>query len=318
MAQGDEMLLTQADDGFHPGGDIWQTEGSWWSFNVPERRIGGWIYHLTRLGQGVASGGVWVWDDKSASCFEAPYYLNHYHQQFAAGSHDLNDFCWPDGTCLQTIKPLEKYRLAFEDRDLIALELDYQALTVPYVSAAGEPRKPFRLEQPCRVTGDLRLHGEHIVVDCIGMRDHSWGIRREGTLAPTPLAEQNLADAASRSVIYLFGTASAQAGFFVMATHGYLMRDGVRRDLARIEQIVTRDPASGQIAAIIVTGSDDTGREFAATGTPLSMIMRPSNSGLGMIYTIRWDFDGATAWGELQDIWPVDLWSAYRRYGTAL
>jgi hypothetical protein len=184
------------------------------------------------------------------------------------------------------------------------------------VSAAGEPRKPFRLEQPCRVTGSLWLHGEHIVVDCIGMRDHSWGIRAEGTLAPTPLAEQNLACAASRPVIYLFGTASAQAGFFVMATHGYLLRDGVRRDIAGVEQIVTRDPASGRITAIIITGTDDEGREFAATGNPLSMIMRPSNSGVGMIYTMRWDFDGATAWGELQDIWPVDLWSAYRRSGT--
>ena len=46
----------------------------------------------------------------------------------------------------------------------------------------------------------------------------------------------------------------------------------------------------------------------------VSRIDRPSNSGFGMVYLMEWDLgNGLTGWGEIQDIWPLDLWSLYRR-----
>jgi len=73
MTVGHEGLLKEEDDGFHPDPtQSWMTEGSWWSFYDRERRLGGWIYHLTRLNLGHASGGVWVWDDTATLFSEVP------------------------------------------------------------------------------------------------------------------------------------------------------------------------------------------------------------------------------------------------------
>ena len=312
MTCGQEKLLTEADDNFHVRSDPWMTEGSWWSFSIPEKNIGGWIYHLTRLNLGMASGGVWVWDDSETSCFKAPYFLNHYLQRLPEGDHDLNDFTWPDGTHLRTLEPLQKYRLTYQDRDLIDLDLTFEGVTDPYVSAKGDPLEPFRLEHPSRVTGSMQLHGKSYEVDCFALRDHSWGVRPEQTLSPATISAGDIANARQRHVVYLYGQASAGSGFFVMADQGYLMRDGERVDLVRSSQTIDRNVETGYIDFISVEGEDAAGRSFVASGKPLSLITRPSNSGFGMIYLILWDFDGQTATGDLQDVWPVDLWSAWR------
>ena len=44
-------VFTPRDDRFHfdvMGADWWATETAWFSFHVPERRLGGWFYHLFR------------------------------------------------------------------------------------------------------------------------------------------------------------------------------------------------------------------------------------------------------------------------------
>ena len=315
MTQGLESLVGPSDDDFHPGADPWHTEGSWWGFSVPERRIGGWIYHLTRLGLGVASGGVWVWDDRATSCFEAPYYRNEVIQPLPPGPHNLNDFRWPDGVALRTLEPMQRYRMQYRDRDLIELDLEYCGISAPYVSANGSPPRPFRLEQVCRVTGTLALRGERIAVDCLAMRDHSWGIRKEQTLSTTPTAligRDELARLDQRPVVYFYGNASADEAFFVMGPGGYLTHKGVRHDLAQVRQTIRRNAANDHIETIVVEGTDTAGRALHAEGRALSCIDRPSNSGLGMIYVVEWNINGHAGYGDLQDIWPIDLWSAFR------
>ncbi|MGE0388025.1 MAG: hypothetical protein AB7Q97_25145 [Gammaproteobacteria bacterium] len=310
-------LLTPADDGFHPGDGPFHTEGSWWSFLVPDRGIGGWIYHLTRRNLGVASGGVWIWDPGTRNCFEAPYFLNQSLQPLGPEARDLNDFRWADGTTLKTLEPLRRYRLAYEDGDRIALELEFEGVAEPFVAVAGSPAKPFRFEQLCRVRGSLALGGERIAVDCLGMRDHSWGTRLEraasALAAPAPGT-----DLAQRPVVYLFGHAAPDHGFFVMgpglgALHGYIARGGRRLELASSAQRIERDPGDGHIARIEVTARDEGGRELRALGTTVSFILRPSGTGVALVHLVRWEFDGTVGWGELQDVWPCDLWARYRR-----
>jgi hypothetical protein len=279
---------------------------------VPELRLGGWVYHLTRLNLGIASGGVWVWDDSASSCFEVPYFLNHSLQLLPKGRRDLNEFTWPDGVSLKTLEPMTRYRLRFADRDVIALDLEYRGLTAPYVSASGTPPRPFRLEQPCRVVGRLVLRGREIAVDSIGMRDHSWGLRPERTVSAQPGAALDMAQLAKRPVVYFYGHASGEDGFFIMGNGGYLLRDGLRVDLAEQSQEIERDAEDGHIRRITVRGRDRNGRSLEAIGTPLSWIVRPSNSGVGYIYVVEWRIDGQAGIGDLQDVWPIDEWSAFR------
>ena len=60
-------VITPDDDGFHPASDHWwETETAWFSFNIPERRIGGWFYNQVLATQQICNGGAWVWDDSPA------------------------------------------------------------------------------------------------------------------------------------------------------------------------------------------------------------------------------------------------------------
>lgn len=309
MAEGCEALFGPADDAFHPGADPWHTEGSWWSFCVPGRKLGGWIYHLTRLNLGLASGGAWLWDERTRNCFEAPYFLNQVVQPLGDRPRDLNDFRWPDGVSLKTLEPTKRYRLQFTDAPRLSLDLEYEAAAEPWVSVSGSPAKPFRMEQLCRVRGEVVLHGERIAVDCHAFRDHSWGVRREQTQSASPATgpfEQ-------RPVIYLFGHAGPALGFFVMGGGGYLVRDGRRLNLVAAAQRIERDASDGHIARITVEAKDREGRSMTANGRTLSWILRPSNSGVALVHLVEWAIDGQRGWGELQDVWPYDTWAAYRR-----
>ena len=59
MPEGDQRLLSPADDDFHPPPDDswWFHETCWFWFFVPERRLGGWLYNYIRPNIGVSGGG---------------------------------------------------------------------------------------------------------------------------------------------------------------------------------------------------------------------------------------------------------------------
>jgi hypothetical protein len=308
-----EDLLHAEDEGFHPvPGEPFQTEGSWWCFFAPERRLSGWIYHLTRLNLGVASGGVWIWDDTATQWYEVPYFALQHLQPVDPGA-DLRDMRWADGTQLRSLEPFQRYEIKYRDGDELSLELEYQAIMAPYVSTGGDPTRPFRYEQPSRATGRLVLRGETIDIDCTAIFDHSWGVRPERTTSASASASRPTA-LANQPAPYLWGTASAEHAFFVMGSGGRLVRDGKRAELIDVTQEIERSPDDGTIQRIRVTGVDRDGRSLDAVGTRESLIIRPSaGASVGFIYTMRWRLDGSDASGDVQDVWPAARWAAARR-----
>ena len=99
--------LTPEDDLLHPASDHWwETETAWFSFNVPERRIGCWFYNQILATQGVCNGGVWVWDDSAAG---ALYEVRHEGLPLDAASVDLRDVTLPNGNHLEVLEPLTRY-----------------------------------------------------------------------------------------------------------------------------------------------------------------------------------------------------------------
>lgn len=53
-----------SDDSLHtPTGSFYDNETFWYSFFVPERRLGGWLYTGVRQLPGITHGGLWIWDD---------------------------------------------------------------------------------------------------------------------------------------------------------------------------------------------------------------------------------------------------------------
>ncbi|MEE8320553.1 MAG: hypothetical protein V3R68_01785 [Gammaproteobacteria bacterium] len=65
---------TPEDDNFHGlSDDPWETETAWYSFHVPERKLGGWLYGFVRPNFGVCTAAVFLYDDQGFAPWEQPY-----------------------------------------------------------------------------------------------------------------------------------------------------------------------------------------------------------------------------------------------------
>jgi hypothetical protein len=289
-------MITAADDSFHPPAtaDLWWTETAWFAFAVPERGIAGALYPLFRPNLGVCSAAVYVWDARADAPWEVLYGKTFWHLPLPPSLERMSLAC---GLSYECLEPLRRYRLRYADGDDVALDLLFEALLEPHaVGGGGGERGHF--DQPGRVRGSLRLRGEEIAVDCLEMRDRSWG--------PRP-------DAVGLRAGYAYATASERDGFHVMSIFtgerdqvvaGYLLRDGCLADVVSgTREVVERD--RGRPLRVRVSAVDALGRELQAEGRCASRLAFQASPGLfAWMSLTHWRFGEREAWGEDQDVWP--------------
>src|SRR5438477_1744195 len=98
-----ELWFTADDDRLHPcGSDQNWTETAFWSFHVPERALGGWIYTAVRPNIGTVAGGAFVYDPSGWLPWEVPYYQFFHHQPLPA-SLDLRDAQFATGVGIKAL-----------------------------------------------------------------------------------------------------------------------------------------------------------------------------------------------------------------------
>ena len=176
-------VFTAADDGLHTAelsDRWWETETAWFSFSHPERRLGGWLYTMIRPNIGTVAGGAWVWDDTAHLPWDVPYSANYSALQLHADT-DLRDTTLPNGVSMRVVEPGTSYDLGYDDGDRLTLSLRFDAVMPPEpLTRAGSTfGSAHHFDQLGRVTGQLVLHGEMIAIDCLAMRDRTWGPRPE-------------------------------------------------------------------------------------------------------------------------------------------
>lgn len=307
----DPSVFTPRDDRFHfdlLGDQWWATETAWFSFHCPERRLGGWLYTLARPTIGTVAGGAWVWDDTAHLPWEVLYSANYSALELPR-DQDLDDIGLPTGVSIRALEPCTSYALGYEDGEHLRAELRFDGVMPPQpLSAAGSTfGRAAHFDQIGRVHGELVLHGERIPIDCFAMRDRTWGRRPEDR---------------PRQAAYVTGVADADHGFLAVTNaaaeadpiaYGFLRRGGRTSPLRGGERRVVRDPAHGWIARIELRAQDVDGRELRAVGEPVSRIVVNRHTFIDVNSLVRWELDGATAWGEDQDMWPVHRWARVRR-----
>jgi hypothetical protein len=324
-AAGTTPPLTAEDDGLHPASDHWwETETAWFSFNVPERRMGGWFYNQILATQQVCNGGAWVWDDSDVG---ALYEVRH--QGLALpdlGDVDLRDVELPTGNHIEVLEPLSLYRVRYSDPSQFEADLLFEGIMAP--NSHPLETAPFwkgrHFDQPMHVTGTIRLHGEEIEVDCLSVRDRSWGPR---PLGPDPRKVMS-PDAAStpparprrppEGVGYPFATASETEGWLLytrptivdgvasdVLSTGYLLRDGEYSHLVEGRRRTWLDPSNLWIRRVELEAIDEHGRELRAEGELVSRHgSDKTSSGTGLFL---WEWDGLTGWGEDQTFAPQEI-----------
>ena len=304
-------VFSPEDDGFHFGvlsDRWWETETAWFSFHHPERRLGGWLYTMVRPNIGTVAGGAWVWDDSAWLPWEVLYSANYSALQLPRGQ-DLRDVTLPTGVSIRVVEPTRSYELGYDDADRLTAALRFDGVMAPEpLTAIGSTfGSASHFDQFGRVTGHLVLHGERIDVDCVAMRDRTWGPRPEHR---------------PRQAAYVTGAASGEHGFLAVTNvrpdsdpiaYGFLRRDGRTVGLAGGERRVERHPEHGWVTTITIEATDAKGRRLRAVGEPVSRMIINRHTFIDINSLVRWDLDGEVGWGEDQDMWPVHAFAAARR-----
>ena len=301
--------FTAADDGLHPPGEsFYETETFWFSFFVPERALGGWLYASVRQNAGLTAGGLWIWDDTGATPWDAPFYENFSSLKppTDAGGGRLE---FPTGLTIDVREPGMSYDLTYTDRDRVSVALRFDAAEPPVPLRAGAPPYPkaSHYDQTGRVTGTVVLDGERIAVDCFAMRDRSWGPRTE-----RGYRRVGYTWAAAPELSLLTFTAPGD-GDRERVHSGYVRRDGRLARITGGSRVVTRDPADGWIAALDLEVVDELGRTTTGRARAVSRLVLPSSTSLCTNTALRWTLDGLDLHGEDQDVWPLKEWRAFRR-----
>lgn len=326
-----------ADDTFHPSpdNDPYWAETTWWSFNVPERKLGCWLHGQFNTVRGTATWRVYVWDPRGARSEELAYFRMETEVPLDGANLDLRDVTLPGGGfSVKMVRPLREYRIEYADPTAdFEIKLTFEGVHDPRRYTPGEP--PFmdhtHLDQVGHVTGHLVLSGERIEIDCYSVRDRSWAPRGaprpEGAKTPRPESTSRVLhpggprwreierERGRGRIQYIFGHSGPDSGFLAFVrpaegtadgwsplNHGWLLRDGrfERLDKSASAMKNFRDPQTGWSAHMQVRLTDLAGREATAEGYSVSHICE---HGGGSTALMRWELDGQIGWGEDQDIW---------------
>ncbi len=305
------MQFTAKDDGFHfaqIGDRWWMTETSWFSFCCSERKLGGWLYTMVRPNIGTVAGGAWIWDDTAHLPWEVPYSANYTALRLPR-DQDLTDITLPTGVSIRVVEPCTRYEIGFQDGERCRIALQFDGIMAPRpLRKAGSPfGGANHFDQFGRVTGEVSLGGERIAIDCLAMRDRSWGPRPEHR---------------PKKGAYVTGIASEKDAFLAVTTwnggveeiaYGFMIRDGEVADLVSGRRLVEQDPGEGWVNRITIEGKDERGRTLHAVGTRLSGMIINRHSFIDSNGLIAWTINGHAGHGEDQDMWPVHDWADFRR-----
>lgn len=303
--------ISSRDDDFHfdeMSDRWWITETAWFSFCKPEIGLGGWVYSMFRPNIGTVAGGAWVWDRTAHHPAEVPYSANYTAMRLPRDQR-LTDIKLPTGARLKTLVPLTSYEVGFEDEGRLTVDLRFDAVMPP--KPLNKPDSSFKklshFDQFGRVHGKIILHGEEIEIDCLAIRDRSWGPRPEHR----PGKSAYVSGIASPENCFLATTKWNDPDSNLAA--GFQIRDGKMADIESGRRYVERDPEHGFVTKIVIEGKDELGRDLVAKGTRLSGIIINRHSFIDSNGLIEWEINGHKGYGEDQDMWPVHDWSAFRR-----
>jgi hypothetical protein len=333
----DPHAFKPEDDCYHQlSDDPYETETNWWSWNVPGRKIGGWIHAPFYPNRKTVTWRVFVWDDSGYDPARMAYYKKA-EEVPMPDAPDLRDITFPGGGhSLKMLEPGMKYHIAYEDKPRnFALDFTFTGSHPPHRAQPGEP--PFmttpHYDQVGHVLGTMTLRGEVIPLDCHSVRDRTWGPRGGPHSASPKVYESDLArvkhpggarwreierERGRGRIQYIFGHAGGDTGFLGFCrpadgnaegwspmNAGYVLRDGIfsALDKSKCRMRSFRDPLTGWCTHMQVELTDQSGRTMEAEGFAVS---RMSEAGYGTNQLMRWDFDGKIGWGEDQDVWQGD------------
>jgi hypothetical protein len=299
-------MLQSPRDQFHPppNDDRWWTETCWFSFDQPGQNLSATFYPLFRPNLGICSLGIYLWDASEYAPWRLLYRKFLWH--LAMPTTELTSLEL-EGLRYDCLEPEQRFRVRYEDGDLVTVDLTYEGLRDVWV--ASESPQGGHTDQPCAVTGTVRLGDQVLEIDCFGMRDRTWSPRPD--------------DHKGGGTGYTYGIGSDQSQFLMLTRlhanegvhiegvfRGYLVRDGIAAPMQTASRkVVSRVDACPM--ELEVAGVDELGRSFSATGRRLNTIANQATPGqFAWMSMYEWQTDDGVIHGEDQEVWTLDMLGA--------
>ncbi len=274
-------------------------ESVWFSVSIPERRIHGMIQYYFRPNMGMLNGGPALWDTENRFQWNCLHYQWSHLQAMPEGAQKFDMKARNSLSC-KVIEPLQRYKIDY-DRDGFQVDLTWEAIGPCHELVTGDAGQKatakFHIEQPGRMTGIIRRHGEEFPVDCFSMRDTSYGARDYESLAIGGYFWGISADSSFHALCMGHGTHAECIG-------GYIMKDGEMSSLVsgRREVIEWGEHAP---AKVVFEGTDKLGRTMKATGKIDPGLIFTGYTDHTVHWSLaEWDWDGVTHWGDNQEFSP--------------
>jgi hypothetical protein len=299
------FVVENSVDTFHSwdaGQPAW-TETFWFGAWVPEAAVTVYLYTWFRPVLGIYGGGCLIWDDKAFLPWDIPAFHYDVNRPLLAPV-DLRSLELDCG--MRTIKEGWQYEMTYARRD-IEVALRFDGVTPPEI-ITGKGMKEFfsgHIDQSGRYSGHVKIGKTRHEVECVGIRDRSWGPR-----VITDDIRMNYCHGQSAELAFV--SYSHPGSTHDEVFKGYLSRDGRRVDLSGgSRKSVYRNDELRRIELELI---DTEGRHLTATGVPLNrMVYEPYPNLLTWLYLMQWRVGEHTIFGEEQDVWSIPLWHARDR-----
>ena len=328
----EQYVLKPTDDSWHHhevSDHPWWNEPALFCFAVPEKKINGIVYYWHRPNQKLTATTVAMWDGRGEEQHDILYHEWYAFNPYPADG-DQFDFTLQNGLSVQSLEPLNKYRVKYET-SMCQLDLTYtgthpaQALSYQAQSDRGEdgsadPHKfsewgSFHYEQLCHIEGLVVVDGERYPVDCHHWRDRSWGVRPPINEVPGAGLDVGWATNGTAFVSTMIPdqyVSEITDDIEYPHCYGQVAKDGVTAKLTKGTRSVPKRGADGRPLHVILDLEDALGRKTHAVGTPQSFFRYDNLYYAWWCYT-EWEIDGCPGYGETEDSVPSNTYRRHQR-----
>lgn len=290
------------------------TETWFWNFHVPEVAINCFAYCWVHPNLQVVSGGLFIYRGITSSHLACEVFDYHdYLPMDVVG--DGRVIAFPNGLRIEAVEPLRHVRMTYDDpaRDS-AFVVDCHALGVPIMRANNK-----HFEQVMHVTGKLTLRGAEHAVDCVTVRDRSWGELRPEANVPVPPYTW-VTGAFGRDFAFNIGShddpARVPAWLGIVDPpvrifkDGWVWSEGEHRRIVSSSKLTRREGPRHAPVSHVYEFEDEKGVTYAVTGQIIGQTEWGGWSNMTChCGLVEWSWNGRTGYGESQECsWNEYSW----------
>ena len=282
-------------------GNPYWNESVWFSVSIPERHIHGMIQYYFRPNMGMLNGGPCLWDRENRFQWNCLYYNWSHLQALPEGARKFDMKARNSLSC-RVMEPLSRYKIDYDNEGFF-MDLTWDATGPMHELRTGDAGQSatakFHIEQPGRMTGLIRRHGEEFAVDCFSMRDTSYGAREYESLASGGYFWGIAQGSAFHAIVMGEGREGRSIG-------GFLWKDGEMASIVSGRREVLEYGDFGP-RRVLFEAIDATGRAVRAFGEIDPGLIFTGYTDHTVVWSLtRWDWEGVEHWGDNQEFTPAE------------